>query len=106
MLWQPLNATKRVPQRQPRRRSSVSLDRKWLAGYRASPMKRVQNLIATCAAVLLPAAVAFAQAIPPQPNIPTGQRSPVWLGYIVAFIFVAILIIATLLPSKRSREDI
>jgi len=84
----------------------VSLDRKWLAGYRAIPMKRVQNLIVTTAAVLLPAAVACAQAVPDPPNIPTGQRSPVWLGYLVAFVFIAILVIATLLPSKRSREDI
>ena len=68
-------------------------------------MKFVHRIIAATTAVLLPVVVAFAQA-PPQPNIPTGQRSPVWLGYIVAFIFIAILVIATLLPSKRSREDI
>ena len=69
-------------------------------------MKSIQTILAAIFAALLPAAVAFAQAVPPQPNIPTGQRSPVWLGYIVAFIFLAILVIATLLPSKRSREDI
>ena len=69
-------------------------------------MKNVHRIITATTAVLLPAAVAFAQAVPPPPNIPSTQRSAVWLGYIVAFVFVAILVIATLLPSKRSREDI
>lgn len=69
-------------------------------------MKRILNLVAIFGALLLPAAVALAQAAPPQPNIPSGQRSPIWLGYLVAFVFMAILVIATLMPSKRSREDV
>jgi hypothetical protein len=69
-------------------------------------MKNVHRIITATTAVLLPAVVAFAQAVPPPPNIPSTQRSAVWLGYIVAFLFVAILVIATLIPSKRSREDI
>lgn len=74
--------------------------------YAVKLMKRIQHLFAVIGALLLPAAVAFAQAAPPQPNIPSGQRSPLWLGYLVAFVFAAILIIATLMPSKRSREDV
>jgi hypothetical protein len=69
-------------------------------------MKRIHNLVVVLGAMLLPAAVALAQVAPTQPNIPNGQRSPLWLGYLVAFTFGAILIIATLMPSKRSRDDV
>jgi hypothetical protein len=69
-------------------------------------MKRIHHLVVVLGAMLLPAAVALAQVAPPQPNIPQGQRSPIWLGYFVAFTFGAILVIATLMPSKRSRDDV
>lgn len=69
-------------------------------------MKRIQFIITSILAVLIPAAIAVAQAAPPQPNIQSGQRTPIWLGYLVAFIFAALLVLATLLPSKRAREDI
>ena len=69
-------------------------------------MLRLKNIVATVIAALIPAAVAFAQSAPQQPNINSGQRSAVWVGYVVAFIFAALLVIATILPSKRSQDDI
>jgi hypothetical protein len=53
---------------------------------------------------LLAPATALAQNAPRDPQI--GQRSPIWLGYLVAAVFGAILILLTLLPSKRQHEDL
>lgn len=49
-------------------------------------------------------AVALAQNAPRDPNI--GQRTPIWLGYFVAAVFAGILIVLTLMPSKRQHEDL
>jgi crotonobetainyl-CoA:carnitine CoA-transferase CaiB-like acyl-CoA transferase len=49
-------------------------------------------------------ATAMAQNVPRDPQI--SQRSPIWLGYLVAGVFGAILIVLTLLPSKRQHEDL
>jgi heme A synthase len=53
---------------------------------------------------LLAPATALAQNAPRDPQI--GQRSPVWLGYLVAAVFGGILIVLTLLPSKRQHDDL
>lgn len=49
-------------------------------------------------------AAAFAQNAPRDPQI--GQRTPIWLGYLVAAVFTGILIVLTLLPSKRQQDDL
>ncbi len=71
-------------------------------------MRRLSNLLlfAFLASPLGVAATAFAQAIPRDPNIGQGQRTPLWLGYLVAAIFAAILVALTLFPSKRQSEDL
>jgi heme A synthase len=53
---------------------------------------------------LLAPATAMAQNAPRDPQI--GQRSPVWLGYLVAAVFAGILIVLTLFPSKRQHDDL
>ena len=51
-------------------------------------------------------AMAFAQSAPRDPNIGQAQRTPIWLGYLVAGIFATILVVLTLFPSKRQSEDV
>ncbi len=53
---------------------------------------------------LLAPATAMAQNAPRDPQI--GQRSPIWLGYLVAAVFAGILIVLTLFPSKRQHDDL
>ncbi|MDG2021666.1 MAG: hypothetical protein P8J59_06925 [Phycisphaerales bacterium] len=49
-------------------------------------------------------AIALAQNAPRDPSI--GTRSPMWLGYLAAAFFAAILLVLTLFPSKRQHEDL
>lgn len=71
-------------------------------------MRRLTNtlLIAILASPLAATATAVAQNVPRDPNIGQGQRTSVWLGYLVAGLFAVILIGLTLFPSKRQSEDI
>ncbi|MBC02280.1 MAG: hypothetical protein CMJ34_03105 [Phycisphaerae bacterium] len=71
-------------------------------------MRRITNtiLIAFLASPFAATATAFAQNAPRDPNIGQGQRSSVWLGYLIAGIFAAILVALTLFPSKRQSEDL
>jgi len=69
-------------------------------------MRRLNHrfLLAALSGPLLATATAFAQNVPPEPSIST--KAAVWPGYLVAGLFVAILVVLTLFPSKRSAEDI
>ncbi len=49
-------------------------------------------------------AIALAQDAPRDPNV--AQRSPVFVGYLVAAVFLTILVLLTLFPSKRSQQDV
>ncbi|MCH2160341.1 MAG: hypothetical protein MK085_00560 [Phycisphaerales bacterium] len=69
-------------------------------------MLRLHTIVTSILAALIPAAIAVAQATPPEPNLSGASRSPVWVGYVAAFFFVAVLVIATILPSKRSQDDL
>ena len=71
-------------------------------------MRRLTNtlLIAILASPLAATATAVAQNVPRDPNISQGQRTPVWLGYLIAGIFATILVGLTLFPSKRQSEDL
>ncbi|MBQ71365.1 MAG: hypothetical protein CMJ67_00505 [Planctomycetaceae bacterium] len=71
-------------------------------------MRRLTNtlLIAILASPLAATATAVAQNVPRDPNIGQGQRTSVWLGYLVAGLFAVILVGLTLFPSKRQSEDI
>ena len=51
-----------------------------------------------------PAAVALAQDVPRDPNV--AQRTPVFIGYLVAAVFLIILVLLTLFPSKRQQQDL
>ena len=71
-------------------------------------MRRITNtiLVAILASPLAATATAVAQNVPRDPNISQGQRTPVWLGYLIAGIFATILVGLTLFPSKRQSEDL
>ncbi len=49
-------------------------------------------------------AATFAQNAPRDPTV--SQKTPIFLGYLAAAIFAGILIVLTLLPSKRQHEDL
>ena len=49
-------------------------------------------------------AIALAQNAPRDPSI--GIRSPIWMGYLAAAFFAAVLLVLTLFPSKRQHEDL
>lgn len=61
-----------------------------------------------CLAVLTgplgPAAIALAQDAPRDPEI--TKRTPVFLGYLVAAVFLTVLVLLTLFPSKRQQQDL
>lgn len=60
-------------------------------------------LFAFLATPLGVAATAFAQY---DPDLQSSQKTDLWLGYLVAAIFAAILVALTLFPSKRQSEDL
>jgi hypothetical protein len=53
--------------------------------------------------MLLTAVVMAASTAPPQPAIRRG--TPAWLGYLVMFVLLSIVITVSLMPSKRSHQD-
>jgi FtsH-binding integral membrane protein len=71
----------------------------------AKPSIRTRFLIRVMA--LLPmvlAAVAAAQtAAPPMPSL--RRSTPAWLGYLVMFLLLSIVVTVSLMPSKRSHQD-
>lgn len=68
-------------------------------------MRRSTNrLLVALSGPLLATATAFAQNAPPEPNIST--KAAVWPGYLVAGLFVGILVVLTLFPSKRQAADL
>ena len=69
-------------------------------------MRRLTNtiLIAILASPLAAPTTAVAQNVPRDPNI--GQKESVWIGYLIAGVFAAILVALTLFPSKRQSEDL
>ena len=54
-------------------------------------------------AVLAPA-IAWAQDnAPPQPTL--RKSAPAWLGYLAMFVLLVVVIVVSLMPSKRSHQD-
>jgi hypothetical protein len=48
-------------------------------------------------------AVALAQTAPPPPQL--QKVPPVWLGYLVMALLLAVVLAVSLMPSKRSHQD-
>ncbi len=60
--------------------------------------------VAMLAGPLGSTAIALAQDAPRDPNV--AQRTPVFVGYLVAAVFLTILVLLTLFPSKRQQQDL
>jgi hypothetical protein len=56
-------------------------------------------------ATLICPAVALAQRAeaPPQPSL--SGSPPVWLGYLIMFVLLAVVLAVSLMPSKRGHQD-
>lgn len=53
--------------------------------------------------VLVPAAVALAQEAPPQPGL-TRTAAP-WVGFMLMFVLVVLVLGVSLMPAKRGHQD-
>lgn len=62
---------------------------------------RLTTILAAFLAMAWPLA-AFASA---PPNVVLRKTSPVWVGYAVMFLLVLVVLILSLMPSKRSHQD-
>lgn len=49
-------------------------------------------------------AIALAQAVPP-PEPRVTRTYPVWLGYAIGAVLVGIIVLVSLMPSKRAHTD-
>ena len=47
--------------------------------------------------------ICLAQQAAPPPNL--KQAPPVWLGFLVMFVLLAVVMAVSLMPSKRSHQD-
>ena len=67
-------------------------------------MMRTMSRLVAALPVWLLAGAAWAQGNVPDP--PTLNRSaPVWLGFLIMFVLVAVVMAVSLMPSKRSHQD-
>jgi len=75
-------------------------------------MRRVRPMLSmnrwrgwvSAALVALISAVAHAQSTPaPQPSL--SKAPPVWLGLLVMFLLLAMVVSVSLMPSKRGHQD-
>ncbi len=63
-------------------------------------LDRAGSMLVAGAVILSPAA-AFAS--PPMPSL--SRSAPPWVGYIVMFILLALVMGVSLMPSKRGHQD-
>lgn len=59
-------------------------------------------VLVSLSTVLVPAMASFANA----PDSPTLRKVPAaWIGYVIVFILLAIVLAVSLMPSKRGHQD-
>lgn len=70
----------------------------------------IRSAAGTCAlraaACLLPLAISaatLAQGAPPEPRV--TRTYPVWIGYGIGAILIVIIVLVSLMPSKRAHQD-
>ena len=62
------------------------------------------TLLVAVTPLLLPVlAMAQDDGAPPEPTL--RRTAPLWLGYLVMFLLVAVVVVVSLIPSKRSHQD-
>ncbi len=57
----------------------------------------------TISAAILAPAIAWAQQTVPPPTLRRSQ--PVWLGYLIIVVLLALVMLVSLMPSKRGHQD-
>jgi hypothetical protein len=65
-------------------------------------MKHRLATAAVAAVAVMAPAVALAQEVP-QPTL--KHNPPVWLGYLVMFGMAVVVLVVSLIPSKRGHQD-
>ena len=43
--------------------------------------------------------------IPPAPGLTPNDGQPVWVGFLIMFVLLAVVVAVSLMPSKRSHQD-
>jgi hypothetical protein len=43
--------------------------------------------------------------IPPSPGLTVKDGQPVWLGFLIMFCLLVVVMLVSLMPSKRSHQD-
>ena len=74
--------------------------------FMSQHLKRLTNRFAALFFALTVAiwpAVVLAQTPAPQPEL--KKAPPVWLGYLVMFLLLAVVMAISLMPSKRGHQD-
>ena len=51
------------------------------------------------------ALIAMLANIPRVPTLTEKDGQPIWLGFLVMFVLLAIVVAVSLMPSKRSHQD-
>ena len=68
------------------------------------PIARRGCVLLASAAALLAPAIAWAQTTaPPAPGL--RQTAAPWVGYLVIFVLLALVLAVSLIPSKRGHQD-
>ena len=63
---------------------------------------RLLSLYVTVVTLVAPA-VAWAQTAPPEPGL--RRTAAPWVGYLVIFVLLAVVLAVSLIPSKRGHQD-
>jgi hypothetical protein len=77
-------------------------DRRGTRGRLVGAMTRAA-LAALAACIAHAPALASAIGAPPPPAL--RRSAPVWLGYLIIFALLAMVVIVSLIPSKRGHQD-
>jgi len=65
-------------------------------------MSRCARTALVAAAVLSPALAWAQETAPPQPRL--NRYAPAWLGFLVMFVLLGLVLFVSLLPSKRGHQ--
>ena len=66
-------------------------------------MARLTVLFWTLVAALMPTLAWASVTAPPQQNL--RKAPPVWMGYLLMFVLIAVVIVVSLISSKRGHQD-
>lgn len=65
--------------------------------------QRLHAKAAVLTAPLIITAATLAQNVPPDPRV--TRTYPVWIGYAIGALLIVIILLLSLMPSKRAHQD-